>query len=153
MASIHTNEGRRRELELSYRNEYNNATPPTVFKMALITDVTGPTDDDNLCSSFTEFSGSGYTTAGYGINRDDSASGFDTLVKDDGSDLAYIQTCDVTWTAGEAWSGIYWGLLTNGVAFASAEIMGSYDLSGPVSVGNGQTLTLQNAEIELSKAA
>ena len=153
MVSIHTNEGRRRELELAYRNEYNNATAPTVFKVALITDVTGPTDDSNLCSAFTEFSGSGYTTAGYGVNRDDSAAGFDALVKDDGSDLAYVQTCDIVWTAGAAWSGIYWALLTNGVAFASAEIMASYDLSGPVAVGSGQTLTLQNPELELSKAA
>jgi len=77
---------------------FQNATEPTNFFMALVTDATRPTQDTKTLGALTEIAdGNGYTSGGISLTRD----GVDFIVSESDPDDNSIATIkDVTWTAG-----------------------------------------------------
>lgn len=151
MASGWTNRGRYKGLGVWLRAE----TAPTTFYLALLTSATTPDADDNTMADVTEIAaGTGYTTGGAAVAR--SAVGFDVWTEDDANDRAFVQLADVVFTASggsipNSGSGARWAVLTddNGTV-ASRELYAWFDLGSDRSVSDGQTLTLQNAELRLA---
>lgn len=151
MASVMTNKGKYNILEWAFRK----ANIPTVLYLALITNATAPVADTNTFSELTEITaGNGYTAGGISVAM--NATDFDVLTEDDGNDRALVQIKDEVWTASGgpiplSGTGAYYAILTddNGTQ-GSREVIASFDLTGPISISSGQTLTLQNCELRLT---
>lgn len=133
-------------------------TEPTNFYVALVTSATAPNADTNTMSDLTQIAtGNGYTDGGYSLTG--GATDFDVWTEDDGNDYAYVQIKDVVWTASggpipSSGSGARYAVLTddNGTV-ASRIVIFWWDLSSDRSVSTGQTLTLQDLEMQLRQAA
>lgn len=151
MASGWTNKGKALAVEATFR-----ATgTPTNYYIALVTSATAPTADTNTLSQLTEIAaGNGYTTGGYSLTP--GATDFDTLTEDDTNDKGLIQVKDVVWTASGgsipgSGSGARYAVITDdNVTVGSREVYAWWDLSSDQSVSSGQTLTLQNLELDLT---
>lgn len=146
MASGWTNKGKYKLLGWGFRA----ATAPTDYKMALVTNAATPGVDTNTLSELTEIgTGTGYTSGGITVER--SATGFDVWTEDDANDRAYVQIKDLVWTAsGAGMSNAYYSVLTDDNAtVGSREVYAYFDLTGPLTVSSGQTLTLQDFELRL----
>jgi len=146
-----TNRGMYRILGVILRAE----TPPTNFYVALVTDATAPGPDINTLSDLTEIAaGNGYTSGGYSLNR--NSTDFDTWTEDDTNDEALMQVKDVAWTAsggaipGSGDGARYAVLLDDDGTVANREVWAYWDLGSARSVSNGQTLTLQDLELNLA---
>ena len=149
MASGVTNKLRYRALGWAFVNQ----TIPTNFYLALITNDNVPTVDTNTMSDLTQIAtGNGYTDGGYQLTP--GGTDFDTLTEDDSGDQGIVQIKDVVWTASggpipASGTGAYYAVLTDdNVTVASREVYAWFDLTGPQSVSNGQTLTLPDVEID-----
>lgn len=148
MASGWTNKGKYKLLGWGFRAE----TAPTEYKMALVTNAVAPTADTNTLSQLTEIgTGTGYTSGGLAVER--SATGFDVWTEDDANDRSYVQIKDLVWTAsGAGMSSVYYSVLTDDNAtVGSREVYAYFDLTGPLTVSSGQTLTLQDFELRLTE--
>jgi hypothetical protein len=148
MASGWTNKGKYKLLGWGFRG----ASAPTDYKMALVTNAVTPVADTNTLSELTEIAtGTGYTSGGLTVER--SATGFDVWTEDDANDRAYVQIKDLVWTAsGAGMSNIYYSVLTDdNVTIGNREIYAYFDLTGPLTVSSGQTLTLQDFELRLTE--
>lgn len=151
MASGFTNKGKYNLLEWGYRK----ANIPTVLYLALITNAAAPTADTNTFADVTEITaGNGYTAGGISVAM--NGTDFDVLTEDDTNDWALVQIKDEVWTASggpipASGTGAYHAILTDDNATqANREVMAFFDLTGPISISSGQTLTLQNCELRLT---
>ena len=132
-----------------------NQTEPTVFYCALVTNAVTPTVDTNTKSELTEIAnGNGYTTGGFSLTP--GATDFDVHTEDDTNDWGLVQCKDIAWTATGgpipiSGTGAYHSIITDdNVTQGSREVYAFHDLSGPISVSVGQTLTLQNVELRIT---
>lgn len=146
-----TNKGKFHVLGVTFRN----ATEKTNYYVALVTSATAPTADTNTLSQLTEIAnGNGYTTGGYQLTP--NTTDFDTLTEDDSGDKGLVQIKDVAWTAsggtlpGSGSGARYAVLIDDNVTVGSREVYAWWDLSSDRSVSSGQTLTLQNLELNIT---
>jgi len=151
MASVVTNKGKFNLLEWGFQK----ANIPTNLYLALVTNAVAPVADTNTKSELTELAnGNGYTTGGISVAM--NATDFDVITEDDTNDRALVQIKDEVWTASggpipASGTGAYYAILTDdNVTQGSREVLVSWDISGPVSVSDTQTLTLQNCETRLT---
>lgn len=148
-----TNKGKYKILGWALRGE----TPPTNLYVALVTSAVAPSADLNTFGELTEIAdGNGYTTGGYQLTR--NSTDFDTWTEVDASDKALLQIKDIVWTAadgslpGSGDGARYAVLLDDNVTIGSREVYLYWDLVSDRSVSVGQTLTLQNLEINLNES-
>lgn len=146
-----TNKGKYHVLGVTFRN----ATEKTNYYVALVTSATAPTADTNTLSQLTEIAnGNGYTTGGYQLTP--NTTDFDTLTEDDSGDKGLVQIKDVAWTAsggtlpGSGSGARYAVLIDDNATVGSREVYAWWDLSSDRSVSSGQTLTLQNLELNIT---
>ncbi|MDH5548065.1 MAG: hypothetical protein OEZ43_21005 [Gammaproteobacteria bacterium] len=151
MASGFTNRGRYNLLAARYRG----VAQPATFYAVLFTNTTTPTADTNVKGDLTEINaGNGYT--GNGMALTPGATDFDVFTEDDANDRAYIQTKDLVWSAAggpipASGTGAYYlGLTDNNATVANRDVDAFFDLTGPVSVSDGQSLTIQNPELRIA---
>lgn len=149
MASGWTNRGKFLALDVLFRN----TGAPTNFFVALVTSAVTPTADTNTLSELTEIAaGNGYTSGGFSLSR--NATDFDVLTEDDTNDKALVQVKDIVWTAAAgpipaSGSGARYAVLTTDEAtVGNRQVIAFFDLSADRSVSDGQTLTLQNTELD-----
>lgn len=142
-----TNRGKLKQLERSC----GRVAQPTNYYIALITST--PDEDDNIMTDLTEFSGTGYTSGGGTAGQlTPGATDFDVSNEDDTGNSAYVQIKNIVFTAGSAWSGINYAVMTDDNAtVGSREVYYYWDLSGPISVSSGQTLTLEDLQIDITE--
>ena len=152
MAGV-TNRGKYTILNYYFRRQ---GTLPTNFYNSLYTSATTPTADTNTHGDLTQIAtGNGYTTGGYSLTP--GVTDFDVMTEDDGNDKAILQIKDVVWTASggnipASGSGArYSGLTDDNGTEASRILFAWWDLSADRTVSTGQTLTLQNQEIDLTE--
>ena len=100
--------------------------------------------------------GNGYADGGYQLTP--GATDFDVWNEDDAGDQGEIQIKDIVWTASggpipSSGSGARYAVLTDDNAtVANREILAYWDLVSDRSVSSGQTLTLQDCEIDLNES-
>jgi len=135
---------------------FRGTTLPTNFYVALVTSAVVPTQDHNTLSQLTEIAaGNGYTTGGYQLTP--GTTDFDVQTENDTSDLALVQIKDVIWTASggsipSSGGGARYAVLTdNNVTVGSRQIIAYWSLGSDRTVSSGQTLTLQNCELDLTE--
>jgi hypothetical protein len=148
MASGYTNRGK----FLILQGVFRNTGLPTNFYVALATSATTPLSTHTTFSSLTEIAnGNGYTTGGFSLTK--NSTDFDVLTE---AATTLIQIKDVVWTATTAnlpasGNGARWAvLLDDNVTIGSRQILAWWDLVSDRTVSVGQTLTLQNCELDLT---
>jgi hypothetical protein len=136
---------------------FRGATDPTNFYVALVTSAAAPTQDTNTLSQLTQIgAGNGYTDGGYQLSR--NSTDFDSLVEDDTGDQGELQIKDVVWTASggpipSSGSGARYAVLTDDNAtVGSRQVIAYWDLGSDRTVSDGQSLTLQNCELDLNES-
>jgi len=151
MASGWTNKGKYHVLNITFRN----ATEKTNYYVALVTSATAPTADTNTLSEMTEIAaGNGYTSGGYSLTP--GGTDFDVITEDDTNDKGLVQIKDIVWTASggaipsSGGGARYAVLIDDNVTVGSREVYAWWDLSSDRSVSDGQTLTLQNCELDIT---
>jgi len=153
MASGWTDSGFGEILSWAMRNaEVDGTAIPTNLYLVLITNAATPTKDTTVFSGLTEIAaGNGYTSGGYQLTR--NTTDFDVAVKDTGNDRGYVQMKNIVWNASggpipSSGTGAYHAVLTddNGT-LASRLVYAYFDLSGPITASNGQSITLTNTEM------
>ncbi len=147
-----TNRGKARLLEMVFRRLYNGGALPGHFYVALVTDAAAPGPDTNVLGDLTEIAaGNGY--AAYELTP--GVADFDMLQEDDGNDRGRIQIADVVWTASggpipASGDGARYVVLTDDHDHATErEVLAWWDLGSVATVGDGQTLTLEDLELRL----
>lgn len=151
MAGV-TNKGKFRILEEFFRA----AGAPTAIYAALITSAAAPTADTDTMTTLTEVAaGNGYTAGGISLAR--NSTDFDVLTEDDANDKALVQAKDIVWTASggslpaSGGGARYMVFTDDNATLGSREVFSFFDLVSDRSVSSGQTLTIQNAEIDLTE--
>lgn len=151
MASGITNKGKYKLLDWVFRG----TALPTNFYVALITSAVAPTVDTNTFSELTEIAaGNGYTAGGISLTK--NSTDFDTLTEDDSGDKGLVQIKDLVWTASGgtlpgSGNGARYAILTDDNATQGSRlVIAWWDLVSDRSVSTGQTLTLQNCELDLT---
>ncbi len=151
MASGITNRGKYKLLDWVFRG----TALPTNFYVALITSAVAPTVDTNTFSELTEIvAGNGYTAGGISLTK--NSTDFDTLTEDDSGDKGLVQIKDLVWTASGgtlpgSGNGARYAILTDDNATQGSRlVIAWWDLTSDRSVSTGQTLTLQNCELDLT---
>jgi hypothetical protein len=132
---------------------FHRETMPTNFYVALVTAAVTPTAAINTLGELTEIAeGNGYTSGGYQLTPD--ATDFDYLYEDDSGDKAVIQTKDIVWTASggpipDSGDGARYAVLTddNGTV-ANRQVIGIWDLVTERTATSGQSITLENCELQ-----
>lgn len=145
-----TNKGKANVLAHGFRA----VAVPTNYFIALVTSAVAPTADLNTFGELTEITaGNGYTSGG--ISLTPGVTDFDSLVENDTDDRGELQLKDIVWTAAggpipSSGSGArYAVLIDDNATIANREVYFWWDLSSDRSVSDGQTLTLQDAEIRI----
>jgi len=148
-----TNKGKYRLLGYAFVAD----TIPTTFYVALLTSASAPDADTNVMSDHTQIAtGNGYTDGGYQLTP--GATDFDVWTEEDGTDQGTVQIKDVVWTASggpipSSGDGARYAVLTDDDGtVANREILAYWDLTSDRSVSVGQTLTLQDCEIDLNES-
>jgi len=136
---------------------FRGVTLPTNFYVALVTSAAAPTADTNTFGQLTEIADTqGYTTGGYQLTPGETD--FDTLTEDDDNDKGLVQVKDVVWTASggnlpaSGDGARYAVLLDDNGTVANRLVLAYWDLTADRTVSDGQTLTLQNLEIDLNES-
>jgi len=147
-----TNKGKYRLLGWVFRAD----TEPTNFYVGLVTSAVAPGPDTNTFGQLTEIAnGNGYTTGGYQLTA--GATDFDVHTEDDSGDKGLTQIKDLVWTASggnlpASGNGARYAiLLDDNVTVGSREVLAYWDLVSDRTVSVGQTLTLQNCELDLTE--
>lgn len=131
----------------------------SLFIMLCTSDVTPDADTETFATLTPIASGNGYTsTGGDGATEGRLAvtvtADFNTITEAAG--YAYIRIRDIVWTATggpipSTGDGARWAVLTdNNVTLDSREVLAWWDLTSDRSVGDGNTLTLEDLEIRLT---
>jgi hypothetical protein len=143
-----TNRGKLRILQ----GYFGNTQMPSTFQIHLLTPATAPTAGTDAMSAVTQIAaGNGYSTGGYTLSR--NTTDFDTFTEQDASTSALVQIKDVAWTATggtlpASGSGARYAVLCDDNAtLASRNVYYWWDLTSEREVSNGQTLTLQDMQI------
>jgi hypothetical protein len=151
MASGWTNKGKALVLDYAFRGV---ATPANYY-VALVTSAATPVADTNTLSELTEITaGNGYTSGGITLTK--NTTDFDVRTEDDTGDKALIQIKDLVWTASggtlpASGNGARYAVLTDyNATVGSRQIIAWWDLTSDRSVSSGQTLTLQDCELDLT---
>jgi hypothetical protein len=151
-----TNRGKTRLLEWGYIREHAGGALPTNLYVALVTSGINPDQDINTLGELVQIeTGNGYADGGYSLTP--GATDFDYLNEDDATDIGQVQVKDVVWTAsgGElpsGGSGARFAVLTDDDGtIANREVLCYWDLSSDRVVSDGQTLTLQDCELQLTE--
>ena len=151
MASGWTNKGKAHVMGIVFRN----VSEKTNYYVALVTSATAPDADTNTLSQLTEIAnGNGYTTGGYQLTP--NSTDFDTLTEDDTANSGIVQIKDIVWTASggsipASGSGArYAVLIDDNVTVGSREVYAWWDLTSDRTVSTGQTITLQNLELNVT---
>lgn len=151
MASGWTNKGKAHVLGIVFRN----VAEKTNYYIALVTSASAPTADTNTLSQLTEITaGNGYTTGGYQLTA--GSTDFDTLTEDDSGDKGAVLIKDIVWTAsggsipGSGSGARYAVLVDNNATVGSREVYAWFDLTSDRTVSTGQTLTLQDLELDIT---
>jgi len=138
---------------LAFDAYFANQTEPANFFVALFTSATTPTVDTNTLSQLTQVAtGNGYVDGGISVARD--TTDWDSRVEDDTDDRAEFQIKDLVFTASggpipASGNGARWAALTTDeVTVANRQIIAFFDLVSDRTVSSGQTLTLQNLEVQ-----
>ncbi len=146
MASGWTDKGITRAFDIAFRGQ----NTPSQFHLALVTDATTPTKATNTLSQLTQIAtGNGYVNGGPAVAR--STSGFDVLTE---ADPTILQLADVVYTAsggsipGSGDGARYAVLTDDNATVGDREVLAFFDLTSDRVVSNGQTLTIQNAELQ-----
>jgi hypothetical protein len=145
-----TNRGKAKLFQYAFQG---TASPGTCY-VGLYLSGTAPTADTNVKSDLAEIAtGNGYTAGGYALPA--GTASWDTITENDGSDLALIQAKDVAWTATggnipASGSGARYAALADGTISAS-NVLAFWDLASDRTVSTGQTLTIQNCELDLTE--
>ena len=137
-----TNKGKAKLL----RNFFQSETPPTNLYVYLVTSATAPTADTNTLGQLTEISETGKEFS-LSLNTTD----FDTSVsdsEDDTNDKGVMKIKDCTF-AGPVTNARYAVLVDDNGTEGSREVYCYWDLGSNRSVSSGQTLTLQDLEMNL----
>lgn len=137
-----TNKGKAKLL----RNFFQSETPPTNLYVYLVTSATAPTADINTLGQLTEISETGKEFS-LSLNTTD----FDTSVsdsEDDTNDKGVMKIKDCTF-AGPVTNARYAILVDDNGTEGSREVYCYWDLGSNRSVSSGQTLTLQDLEMNL----
>jgi hypothetical protein len=123
----------------------------------LLTPATAPTAGTDTIAAVTQVAdGNGYSTGGYTIAR--NTTDWDTFTESDTGSRAFAQLKDVVWTASGgaipgSGSGARYAALGNFTStLASTEIWYYWDLSSERTVSDGQTITLQDAEVRANES-
>jgi hypothetical protein len=147
-----TNRGKLRLL-----NFFGSTNTPATFRVFLLTPATAPTAGTNTISAVTQVAqGNGYNTGGMTIAL--NTTDFDTFTEQDGSTNALVQLRDLVWTASggpipASGSGARYAFLGNYTStLASTEMWCWWDLTSERTVSDGQTLTLQNCQIQVDES-
>lgn len=148
-----TNKGKYKGLGYEFRAE----TIPASFYMALITSATAPGPDTNTMTDLTQIAvGNGYSDGGYQLTP--GATDYDVWTEDDTNDRGLVQIKDIVWTASggpipASGNGARHAVHTDDNAtVANREIHQYFDLVEDRSVSDGQTLTLQDCEIQTNES-
>lgn len=127
---------------------------PTNYYLALVTSAATPSETTNTKTELTEIAnGNGYTTGGYSLTK--NTTDFDVLTEDDANHKALVQLKDIVWTAvtgnlPASGNGARYAILTDDNVTQGSRIVYFYfDLVSDRTISVGQTLTLQNVEIDL----
>lgn len=135
---------------------FRGTTIPANFYVALVTSAAAPTADTNVLGDLTQIAtGNGYTDGGYQLAP--GATDFDVFTEDDTNDKALIQLKDITWTASggnlpASGGGARYAVLTDdNLTVASRQVEDYWDLSADRTVSSGQSLTLQDCEIDITE--
>lgn len=148
-----TNRGKKLLFDYYFRRQ---GTLPTNFYIALLTSAQAPGPDTNLLGDLTQIAaGNGYTTNGIQITP--NTTDFDVMTEDDAADKSILQVKDIVWTASggslpASGNGARYAVLTDDNATpANREVIYYWDLVSDRVVSVGQTLTLQNLEMQLTE--
>jgi len=148
-----TNRGKYKLLDWVFRG----TALPGHFYVGLVTSAVAPTADTNTFGQLTEIAnGQGYTTGGYELDL--NSTDFDTLTEDDDTDQGKVLVKDVVWTASggnlpASGNGArYAVLLDDNGTVGNRLVLAYWDLTADRTVSTGQTLTLQNLEIDLNES-
>jgi len=138
-------------------NFLGGTNTPSSFRVFLLTPATAPTAGTNTISALTQIAdGNGYNTGGYTIAL--NTTDWDTFTEVDGSTNAYAQLKDIVWTASggaipASGSGARYAMLGNYTStLASTEVWFWWDLTSERTVSDGQTLTLQNCQVNINES-
>lgn len=132
------------------------ATSPvtSVFYLALVKST--PVADTNTMTDLTQIAtGNGYSDGGLSVSR--NATDFDVLTEDDTNDKALVQLKDFAWTASggpipsDSAGATYCVLTDDNATVANRDVFCYGSLGGARVVSSGQTLTLQNFELDLTE--
>lgn len=147
MASGWTDKGVARMMDITFRG----ATAPTTFYLFLATNASTPGTTTNFKSELTEIvADNGYTAGGVAVPRNNT-TGFNTLNE---ADPVVLQLADVVYTAlggsiPASGAGARWAILTDdNVTLAAREVWAFFDLGSDRTVSDGQSLTIQAAELQ-----
>jgi hypothetical protein len=150
-----TNRGKFKFLDWLFRG----TALPTNFYIALVTSATAPIVTTNTKSQLTEIAANtsgGYQTGGISLSK--NSTDFDTLTQDDVGNKGLVQLKDIVWTApaGESLpktgNGARYAVLTDDNATQGSRlILVFWDLSADRTVSTGQTLTVQNCELDFTE--
>jgi hypothetical protein len=148
-----TNRGKLRTLQ----GFLGNTQIPANFNIHLITPATAPTAGVDILNSLGQVAdGNGYSTAGYSLNRD--TTDFDTFTEQDTGSRSFAQIKDVVWTASggaipSGGSGARYAVLTDANAtITSRNVYYYWDLTSERTVSDGQTLTIQDMQINANES-
>ena len=154
-----TNEGKRKLLSWTFYGSMSaDSLPPDTFYIVLCTAEHTPTTATNRMNDLTEIAnGTGYESGGGdGTNEGwlvPTTTHFDALSVTDST--ATISIRDIIWTASgggipNSGDGASWAVLTdNNTTIASRVVYAWWDLTSARSVTDGNTLTLQDLELEI----
>lgn len=129
------------------------------FKMYLFDNGGSSAAADIDLDSYSAITGAGAAEAtggGYGeATVERSSTGFDVWDgPDDTNDRGRVQIKDVAFTAsGSSIISIYYGVLMDDDATENDRVpFAAFDLSGPLTVTDGSTLTIKDAEIQINNS-
>lgn len=129
---------------------------PTNMYVALVTSATAPGPDHNTLSELTQIAvGNGYADGGYSLTP--GSTDFDVHTEVDATDYAYVQLKDIVWTASggsipDTGNGARYAVLTDDNAtVGNRQLIFHWDLVSDRQVSDGQTLTLQDCEMQLTE--
>lgn len=131
------------------------SSPGTAMYMALVKST--PTPDTNVMSDLTEVAaGNGYTAGGFSVAR--NSTDWDVLIEDDTNDKALAQVKDIVWTASggdlpsDSAGATYAVITDDNATVADRNVYHYGSLTSARVVSVGQTLTIQNFEIDLTES-
>ena len=144
-----TNRGKKAILDSTFHAD----ALPSTYKLHLVSTI--PDADTNTLGDLTEISGGGYAAKSLSKNSTDFNVG---PTEDDSSDIAYVRIANQSWTAsgGSIGEAKFMVLTDDNATESDREVWGFFDLrdgsGNGRTVTDGQSLTVQNAEIRLSES-